>query len=60
MRDLNRYVIKKYGVDWKDIGLELELKLDTLKIISKDNQHDCVACFQSTLDKWLQSTPNAI
>ena len=59
MKDLNRYITKRYANDWKDIGLELELELDILKIISKDNQHDCVACFQSTLDRWLKSTPNA-
>ena len=59
MKDLNRYVTKRYAADWKDIGLELELKLDTLKIISKNHQQDCVACFESTLDKWLESTPNA-
>ena len=37
MRDLNRYVINKHADHWKDIGLELELELDTLNIISKDN-----------------------
>lgn len=59
MRDLNRYVINKHAAYWKDIGLELEMELDTLNIILKDNQHDCVACFQITLDKWLKLSPNA-
>ena len=60
MKGLNRYITKRYADDWKDIGIELELELDTLKIISRNHQQDCVACFQSTLDKWLKSTPNAI
>ena len=59
MRDLNRYVINKHADHWKDIGLELELELDTLNIISKDNKNDCVACFQITLDKWLKFNTNA-
>ena len=59
MKNLNRYVTKKYAADWRDIGIELDLPLHTLDIISKNNQHECVACFQSTLDNWLKSTPDA-
>ena len=59
MKNLNRYVTKKYAADWRDIGIELDLELYTLGIISKDNRHECVPCFQSTLDKWLKSTPDA-
>ena len=54
MKDLNRYVIKRYASDWKDIGIELELSLHLLKNIVKDNPQDCVACFQETLEKWLE------
>ena len=59
MKNLNHYVTKKYAADWRDIGIELDLPLPTLEIISKDNHHECVACFQSTLYKWLESTPDA-
>ena len=59
MRDLNRYVVTAHATEWKDIGIELELKLCTLGIISKNNQNECVACFQHTLDQWLQLTPHA-
>ena len=59
MKNLNRYVTEKYAANWRDIGIELDLKLHTLEIISKDNHHECVPCFQSTLDKWLTSTPDA-
>ena len=58
MRDLNRYVAKKYAVDWKDIGIELELEFDVLGIIEKDNPQQSVTCFQKTLDNWLKLTPN--
>ena len=59
MKDLNRYVVKKYATDWKDVGLELEIEINDLKIIEKDHPQDCVACFQETLNKWLKLTPNA-
>jgi len=59
MMDLYRYVTNMHAADWKGIGLELQLKPETLEIISKDNPHECVACFQKTLDKWLKSTTHA-
>jgi len=59
MRDLNRYVTKKYAADWKDTGIELGLELGVLDIIEKDNPQHSVTCFQKTLDKWLKLTPNA-
>ena len=58
MRNLNRYVTNNHANDWKRIGIELELKYETLNIISKDHQHDCVTCFEKTLEKWLASTPH--
>ena len=54
MRDLNNYVAKKYADDWEDIGLQLGLKLDVVKIIAKDYPQQSVACLRETLDKWLK------
>ena len=54
MRDLNRYVTRKYASDWEDIGIELGLDLDVLKIIARDNPLQSVACLRETLDKWLK------
>jgi len=59
MRDLNRYVTKKFAADWKDIGLELGLQLDTLKIIKKNNPQQAEDCFEEVLDKWIKLNPNA-
>ena len=59
MKDLNRYVIKHYASEWMDIGLELGLKLNTLEIFSKNNQKECISCFRSTLNEWLNLKPNA-
>ena len=59
MKDLNRYVIKNYASDWMDIGLELGLKLNTLEIFSINNQKECISCFRSTLNEWLNLKPNA-
>ena len=54
MRDLNRHVAKKYATDWEDIGMELGLELDVLKIIARDNPLQSEACLRETLDKWLK------
>ena len=59
MRDLNRYVAKKYAADWKDVGIELGLEFDVLRIIETNNPQKAENCFQETLNKWLKSTPNA-
>ena len=59
MKDLHRYVIKTYAPEWRDIGLELNLKATALDIIAKDNPLNCMACFERTLDMWLKSTPHA-
>ena len=53
MRDLNRYVTRKYATDWEDIGLELGLELNELKIIANTNLLNIVACLRNTLGKWL-------
>ena len=54
MRDLNRYVTKKYASDWYDIGIELGLDFETIKIIERDNPLQSTACLRDTLDKWLK------
>ena len=54
MKDLNRHVIRKYAGDWEDIGMELGLELDVLKIIGRDNPLQSIACLRETLDKWLK------
>ena len=59
MKDLNRYITRKYASDWLDIGIELELDLDVLNIIESDNPQKCVACLRNTLDKWLKLNTDA-
>ena len=59
MRDLHHYIITTYAPDWKDIGLQLNLKTATLEIFATDNPLNCTACFKKTLDMWLKSTPHA-
>ena len=55
MRDLNRYVTRRYATDWYDIGIELGLERD-VHIIKKDNVYNpyqSITCFQEILYKWL-------
>ena len=54
IRDLNRYVTRRFANDWEDIGIELGLDLDVLRIIDRNNPLRSEACLRETLDKWLQ------
>ena len=54
MKELNRYVTRRYAPDWYDIGIELGLELD-VNITEKDNPQQSVTCFQKTLGKWLKT-----
>jgi len=58
MRDLNRYIVKKYATDWYDIGIELGFKLRVLDVIEKDYPQQSVNCLRKVLDKWLEATAN--
>ena len=58
MKDLNRYVIRKYATDWYNIGIELGLEPHELDIIENDNHQRTVNCFQKTLTNWLNSNTN--
>ena len=54
MRDLSRYVTREYACDWKNIGLELGLELNVLRIIARENPLQIIECLMETLDKWLK------
>ena len=54
MRDINRYVIKKYAHDWRDIALELGFESYYIHSIKNKHtkDHDC---FYTIIERWLQS-----
>ena len=54
MKDLNRYVVRKYVTDWLDVGIELGLKLDSLHIIKTNHYLDIQTCLREVLNKWLK------
>ena len=57
MRDLNRYVINLHAAHWRDIGIELGLKLQVINNIEERYRQQNTYCLQQTLDKWLQLSP---
>jgi len=59
LKELHRYVVIKHAVDWKDIGVELELNDHVLGIIEKDNGQKSDVCFKIMLKKWLESSHTA-
>ena len=56
MKDINRYVTRKHAVDWKKVGIELDLQPATLNIIESDHPLKCEDCFQAMIEKWIEST----
>ena len=52
MKDLKRYVTRKYAIDWLDFGIELGLQMYSLHDIEM-NYRNCENCLQYTLAKWL-------
>ena len=54
MRDLNRYVTRKYASDWYDIGIELGLEPVRLEIIARNNPLENKASLRETLGQWLE------
>jgi len=59
MKDINRHVILSHATHWKDVGYELDLEHEALAIIETDYPHNCVVCFEKTLNKWLKVNPHA-
>ena len=55
LKDLQRF-LTEYCLEWKTIGLQLELKSNVLNLIEVDHMHPNKhrECFRSTLEKWLQ------
>ena len=60
MRDLNRYVTKRFARNWKDIGIELGIKAHILDNVEINHPLNCEDCFKDTLEKWLKSDTNAM
>ena len=57
LKDLNRYITRKYATDWYEIGIELGLQPHELDIIENDH-NQTVTCFQKTFNNWLKSNTN--
>ena len=53
IKDLNRYVTRKYAAIWLDVAIELGLELDSLHDIEM-NYQSCQSCLQETLEEWLK------
>jgi len=53
MRDLYRFVARKYASDWKQICIELGLDHNSIKSEYPFKNEDCL---METLDKWLKSS----
>ena len=59
LKDLNDYVAVKFATNWKQLGRNLNIREDLLKIIEKNYPQDCEECCSMMLSEWLELTPNA-
>ena len=54
MRDINRYVTRKYATDWKDIGLELGLSFGALSDIADHHRSNGRQIFEDMIWGWIE------
>ena len=59
LKDLNNYVAVNFATNWKQLGRNLDIREDILKIIEKNYPQDCEECCSRMLSQWLELTPNA-
>ena len=59
LEDLNDHVAVKFAANWKELGRNLNVGEDLLKIIENNYPQDCKECCSRMLSEWLQLTPTA-
>ena len=59
LRDINNYVITKCAAKWKQLGINLKLDENLLKIIKCNHPNDCESCCSVMLSEWLDINPYA-
>jgi len=52
-------VAVKYATNWKQLGKNLNVQDEILKIIEKDYGPECEECCSRMLNQWIEVTPNA-
>ena len=48
---------KHFSKFWKELGVNLRLKMDCLDVIESDNRGDVTLCRMKMLDSWLKTNP---
>ena len=59
MKDAYNFLVPTYAVEWKDIGINVDLSAGELNIIKRDNHYQTKDCCREMLNKWLQVDLNA-
>lgn len=52
-----RNILWDARIKWFDLGIELDLPEDKLRVIQKDNPSDVEKCFTEMISTWLKETP---
>ena len=59
LKDLHRYIVPQYAVQWKVIGTQLGLRTEILDIIEYENINKAWDCCRAMLIEWLRMDPTA-
>ena len=56
---LNRLFVKKYAINWRNIGLELNITSEDLNIVNANNPNEVQERCRGMLKVWLDIDPEA-
>ena len=59
LKDLQKYITRRYATKWKELGIQLDLNEETLSVIQANNPLNAVGCCNAMLSGWLQVDTNA-
>ena len=59
IKDIQNYVVPKWGSNWRQLGTQLNIDQNLMDIIEHDHPNDCVRCCSKMFSKWLDMNPSA-
>ena len=54
LKDLHHYITPQYATQWRVIGTQLGLPIETLDVVEYDNRDKAIPCCNAMFKKWLE------
>ena len=54
MMDINNHVVVRWATKWKQLGSQLNIEQQLIKIIDHNHHGDCERCCREMLSRWLE------